>query len=45
MEKEKFIPLTRGRYPVIILLDNGTIAHAFQYRNIDEPTITDFFKQ
>ena len=43
MEKEQFIPLTRGRYPAVVLVENGTIAHAFQYRNIDEATVEQFF--
>lgn len=43
LEKEQFIPLTRGRYPAVVLLNNGTIAHAFQYRNIDEAKVEQFF--
>ena len=43
MEVDNFLPLTRGRFPVVVLLDNGTIIHAFQYRSIDEGVIKDFF--
>ena len=43
MEADKFLSLTRGRFPAVVLLDNGTIAHAFQYRSIDEGIIKDFF--
>jgi hypothetical protein len=43
MEADKFLPLTRGRFPAVVLLNNGAIIHAFQYRSIDEEIIKDFF--
>lgn len=43
MDGDLFLPLTYGRFPAVLLLQDGTIVQAFQYRSISETEIEKFF--
>ena len=43
MDADLFLPLTYGRFPAILLLNNGEVVKAFQYRSISESDIEQFF--
>ena len=43
MDGDLFLPLTYGRFPAVLLLQDGSIAKAFQYRSISESEIEQFF--
>lgn len=43
LDVDLFLPLTLGRFPVVLLLEDGKVEYAFQYRSIDEDVIKDFF--
>ncbi len=41
---ETFLNLTYGRFPLILLLEDGKVQEAFMYRSINENIIVDFLK-
>ena len=42
IDKEIFVRITRGSFPLILLVDNGEIRTTYSYRNIEEDRIVDF---
>lgn len=42
IEKDMFVYITRGAFPLIALVDNGEVVASYSYRDIDESEITDF---
>lgn len=42
IDKELFVRITRGAFPLILLVDNGEIQTTYSYRNIEEGRIVDF---
>lgn len=42
IDKYLFVKITRHSFPLILLVDNGRVCHAYGYRNIDERAIADF---
>lgn len=42
IDKTLFVKITRGSFPVVVLLEDGVVRHAFEYRNIDEAVIASF---
>ena len=42
IDKNLFLKITRGAFPLVVLVDDGEVKASFAYRNIDEKKITDF---
>ena len=40
----RFIPITNGSMPLVVLLDNGEIVNEYDYLSLDEKKIASFFK-
>ena len=42
VDKRLFLDITRGSFPLLLLVHDGRVERSFSYRNIDEETIGDF---
>jgi hypothetical protein len=42
IDKEVFVRITRGSFPLILLMRDGEVVSSYSYRNIDEKAIGEF---
>ena len=45
IDKTLFIKITRGAFPLVLLVDDGDVVATYSYRNIDESAIANFLKK
>ncbi len=45
IENSDFLKITRGRFPLTLLLENGEVKHKMSYRDLDEGVIREFFER
>lgn len=44
LHQAQFLDITKGRMPLVVMVDNGRVARVWNYRQIDEHEIRNFFK-
>ena len=44
METKPYLDITKGRMPLLLLIENGVVIDKMNYRTMDEKTISDFLK-